>query len=47
MRIDSIYTGNISTGAMKNIGISQPSSKRQKLAKSAENAAADLRNMRI
>ena len=47
MRIDSIYTKNICTGDMKNLGISQPSSKRQELAKSAENAAADLRNMRI
>lgn len=33
MRIDSIYTGNLSTGAMKSIGIKQTSSKRQRLAK--------------
>lgn len=46
MRIDSIYTGNVSTGAMKSMGITQASTKRQKLAKKAEQAAMDLRNMK-
>jgi len=47
MRIDSIYTGNLSTGAMKNMGITPASTKRQKLARQAEEAAQDLKNMRL